>query len=139
MSGSGESRVLIDTYAWVEYFRGREEGRRARSYIESDAEVITPTIVLAELSDLYRRSGKVEIWEKERRNTVEVLSRIVPLSPDSADEAGRIKMEMREKRSNFPLADGMILAITREIGGKVITGDGHIRSLPEAIDLKRSS
>ncbi len=137
MPSSEESRVLIDTYAWVEYFRGTEEGKLAREFIESDRQVMTPTIALAELSDKYRRSGKRDVWEGERRHMVEVLSAIVPLSPDSADEAGAIKTEMRREKPDFPLADGMILAIARERGAKVLTGDRHIRDLPEAISLKK--
>ena len=136
MQGSEGSRVLIDTYAWVEYFRGTEEGELARRYIESDREVLTPTIVLAELSDKYRRSGKAEVWQTERRQAVEILSRIVGLSADSADEAGAIKTEMRRKQRDFPLADGTILAIARERGARVLTGDRHLRTLPEVIDLK---
>ncbi len=136
MQGSEETKVLIDTYAWVEYFRGTEEGGIARRYIESDREVMTPTIALAELSDKYRRSGKTQVWESERRHMVEVLSAIVPLSPDSSDQAGAVKTEMRNVQPDFPLADGMILAIARERGAKVLTGDRHIRDLPDAINLK---
>lgn len=138
MSGSGESNVLIDTYAWIEYFRGTKEGELAKEYIESGRKVMTPSIVLAELSDKYRRSGKERKWETERRNTVEILSKIVNLSQDSADEAGKIKKRMRKEYSDFPLADGMILAITREQEAKIITGDPHMRDLSEVIDLKRA-
>lgn len=130
------NEILLDTYAWIEYFRGSDEGREVKRYIESDVNILTPTIVLAELSDKYRREGKSEEWEEDRREIVKLRSEIVPLSSDTADEAGEIKREMREEYSDFPLTDGMILALTRENKCKVLTGDRHMRDLEEALNLK---
>lgn len=139
MQGSGESKILFDTYAWIEYFRGSKEGETVKGYVESDVAVFTPTIVIAELSDKYRRAGKDEEWEENRRRIVELRSQIVNLSLNSADTAGKIKKDMRKRHSDFPLADGMILATTREMGCTVLTGDKHIRNLDEAINLKKQS
>lgn len=136
MPSSGESRVLFDTYAWIEYFRGSQEGSTVKEYVESDMVIFTPTIVIAELSDKYRRVGKIEEWKENRRHIVELRSQMVSLSPNSADNAGKIKNDMRRRYSDFPLADGMILAIAREMECRVLTGDEHIRGLEEAIDLK---
>lgn len=136
MPGSGESEVLFDTYAWIEYFRGSEEGEIAKEYIESEAEILTPTIVLAELSDKYRRIGKGQQWTEDRREVVELRSRIVALSPGSADEAGMIKNEMRGKYGDYPLADGMIISIARGNGCEVLTGDKHMRNSEGVINLK---
>jgi len=40
---------VIDSYAWIEYFRGSEGGALARFYIEEENSA-TPTIVIAEIS-----------------------------------------------------------------------------------------
>lgn len=138
MLSSGKDKVLFDTYAWIEYFRGSEEGESVKEYIESGTEILTPTIVLAELSDKYRRTGKEEEWEENRREIVELRSRIVTLSPDSADESGAVKNEMREEYGDYPLADGMITSIVKENDCKVLTGDKHMRKSKEAINLKES-
>lgn len=100
---------------------------------------MTPTIVLAELSDKYRRAGKEKQWEENRREIVELRSRIVSLSPDSADESGAVKNEMREEYGDCPLADGMITRIAKENGCKVLTGDKHMRKSKQAINLKESA
>jgi predicted nucleic acid-binding protein len=42
-------RYVIDSYAWVEYFRASQAGEVAKEYIESD-ESATPTIVVSEIS-----------------------------------------------------------------------------------------
>lgn len=139
MPSSGRDRVLFDTYAWIEYFRGSEEGETVRKYIESKTEILTPTIVLAELSDKYRRTGKEEEWGENRREIVELRSRIVTLSPDSADEAGSVKNEMRERYGDYPLADGLIMSIAKEKECKVLTGDKHMRESEKAINLKEET
>ncbi len=139
MPSSGKDKVLFDTYAWIEYFRGSEEGETVRKYIESGTEILSPTIVLAELSDKYRRTGKEKQWEENRKEIVELRSRIVTLSPDSADEAGAVKDEMREKYGDYPLADGMILSIAQEKKCKVLTGDKHMRKSEKAINLKEET
>lgn len=137
MQNFEESKVLFDTYAWIEYFRGSDEGKSARKYIESDIDILTPTIALAELSDKYTRSEKRKEWEENRRQIVELRSDIVTLSPDSADEAGEIKSKMRKEHGDFPLADGMILSIARENECRVLTGDKHMKDLEGAIDMKK--
>ncbi|KXB07240.1 hypothetical protein AKJ51_01715 [candidate division MSBL1 archaeon SCGC-AAA382A20] len=58
------------------------------------------------------------------------------LSPASADEAGAVKNEMREKYGDYPLADGMIMSIAKERECKVLTGDKHMRKSEKAINLK---
>ncbi len=55
--------AVIDSYAWIEYFKGSEHGKRAKKYIESGY-CVTPTIVLAELSDKYHREGW-KFWEED--------------------------------------------------------------------------
>jgi len=42
-------KYVIDSYAWIEYFRGTRAGVKARRYIEEENSA-TPTILIAELS-----------------------------------------------------------------------------------------
>jgi predicted nucleic acid-binding protein len=129
------NRILLDTYAWIEYFRGSEEGRIVKELIESKSEILTPTLVIAELSDKYRRTGKGNEWEKDRMRVVKLRSAVVALNASSANEAGRTKLQMRSQYEDFPLADGMILAIAREREASILTGDRHLRNLPESMNL----
>ena len=46
--------VVLDTYAWVEYFRGSERGLVVKEFLEK-GEVVTPSITLAELARKYKR------------------------------------------------------------------------------------
>ena len=45
---------VVDTFAWIEYFNGSEQGKKAKDYIEGE-EIATPSIVIAEFTDKYQR------------------------------------------------------------------------------------
>ena len=40
---------VIDSYAWIEYFKASPEGERAKKYVEGEGSA-TPVIVVAEVS-----------------------------------------------------------------------------------------
>jgi len=50
-------KYIIDSYAWIEYFKGSEEGRVASKFIESTAPLL-PTVVVAEVYN--KLLGEVE-------------------------------------------------------------------------------
>jgi predicted nucleic acid-binding protein len=120
---------VIDTFAWIEYFGGTEKGDNAKQYIES-GEAITPTIVVAELTDKYLRE---RMNPKERLNFVRTKSTILPLDDEIAEVAGRISAERRPRVNGWGLVDSIVLATARARGLKVVTGDEHFRGLDEAV------
>ena len=50
-----EDVVIVDAYAWIEFFRGSEAGKKLFDLIEKKTELVTPTMVIAELSFKYIR------------------------------------------------------------------------------------
>ena len=134
---SEKSRVVIDTYAWIEYFRGSEEGKRAAGIIDSDKILLTPAIAIAELSDKYRRSGLSDTWEKERLPFIEIKSEIVPIDQSIADLAGKIKLEKRKQFPDFGLGDALIMATAKEFSAQLLSGDKHLKKDENAIDITK--
>lgn len=118
---------IIDTWAWVEYFRGSDIGSRAKPQIET-ANNITPTIVLAEMSQKFKQLGRTDLADKV--SFIKQKSAILPLDESTAMLAGEV-------RANVPvqgmgLVDCILLAVARLYNAKVVTGDPHFRDLPEA-------
>ena len=54
-------RVIFDTYAWIEYFKGSKQGEIVNEYLK-EHEIITPSIVLLELSYRADKEG----WDIKR-------------------------------------------------------------------------
>ncbi len=118
---------LLDTFAWVEYFRGTKKGEIVRDCIKQ-GKVFTPTIVLAELSDVYERK-KVPNWERDLAFIISKTT-IIDLNQQLAIEAGKTKREIRKKyKTKFGLADAIILATARKMNAKVVTGDTHFEKI----------
>jgi predicted nucleic acid-binding protein len=100
------SKYIIDSYAWIEYFRASKSGEFAKIYIESK-DSTTPTIVVSEISR--KLAKEIELGNKtaqgriERIDFIRAKSQIVDLDFELAVEAGRIDVEMKktEKVGDF--------------------------------------
>jgi predicted nucleic acid-binding protein len=122
-------RLVVDSWAWVEYLRGSETGKRVDSRLGSSVELWTSVVSITEVVSKYRREG---ISEQPAVEAISSLSRFGVPSRDDAIEAGRIHVEVRAKSANFGLADSFVLQLARKVGGKVLTGDPDFQALREA-------
>ena len=121
------SKYVLDSHAWIEYFRGTKSGEKVKSFLENH-KCFTPMIVLAELSDKYTKE-KHDFFEKDLE-FIFSNSVILELSKEIAVNAGKIKNIVKQKyKNNFGLADAIILASARKIKAKTVTGDHHFKSL----------
>ena len=120
---------IIDSYAWVEYFRGTKEGAAAKEYIEKKSNA-TCSITIAELAEKYKREGKD--FSKDYEFMIS-KSEIIDLSGDIALAAGEINFENKKKIKNWGMSDAIILATARIFNAKVVTGDEHFRNLNEVM------
>jgi predicted nucleic acid-binding protein len=106
---------------------------KARPFIES-SRGITPTIVIAELSEKYRREKLAFV---EDLDFIISKTRVVPLDTEIARKAGTVNHERKRKVPRWGLADSIVLATAREHKARIVTGDEHFRDLAdEAIVIK---
>lgn len=120
---------VIDSYAWVEYFRGTEEGAAAKEYIEQKSNA-TCSITIAELAEKYKKENKDFSEDYE---FIVSKSEIIDLSSDIALAAGEINFDNKKKIKNWGMSDSIILATARMSNAKVVTGDEHFRNLNEVM------
>lgn len=120
------ANVVVDSYAWVEYAEGSEEGKRGREYIEGDTALFTPAIVVAELSDRSTRTGRRTDWTERLYPFIRRYTTVVPLDAAIAHRSGQAKWEMRESSPEAGLADAIVLATAREHDARVLTGDPDV-------------
>ncbi len=121
---------VIDSYAWIEYFRGTPAGKAASKYIETNSSG-TSTLTLAELREKYLR----ERWDffEDDLNFMTTRSTVVTVDRSIALLAGEINHERKQVRKDWGMADSIILATARNGAAKVVTGDNHFEGLPDAI------
>ena len=116
---------VIDSYAWIEYFKGSKQGEAASRFIESE-KAATSVISIAELSEKYLKEKKDF---QERLIFMIFKTKIINLTSDIALEAGKLNFENKKKIKDFGMADAIILATAKLVNGKVVTGDEHFINL----------
>jgi len=130
---------IIDTYAWIEYFKASQMGKTAKEYIESDHSA-TPTIVISEISRKLRKD--VELGNETREGRLQRLefiratSRIVDLDFEIAADAGKINEDLKVEAKGWGLADSIVLCTARNLSGKVVMVDELFRYLGDVIFIK---
>ncbi len=124
--------MMLDSFAWVEYFMGTKKGEKVKEIVESDAQIYTSPIIIAEIySKSLRTDGKAE----ERGDFIVKRCAIIPIDEEIAVEAAKIHAEAKERMEDFGLADALVLASARNRDIKVLTGDPHFISFSDAIML----
>ena len=118
--------LVLDSFAWVEYFKGQPAGRAVDRVLRS-SRCGTPILVLAELSDKYHRERQPGVGQA--LDFVELRTTILPMTRPIAERAGKTKVDRRATVPDFPLADAVILETAREYGSDVLTGDPHFRGV----------
>lgn len=122
------TKVVVDSWAWIELFNGSASGRKVDAVISRSSEVWTSVVSLAEIVSKYRRKRMDDSLPME---TLSSLSKIGIPSRNDAIAAGRIHAEVRMESPNFGLADSFVLQLARGLGAKVLTGDPDFRGLKE--------
>ena len=119
--------VLIDSWAWIEYWKGGKYSEAAAKYIEGEDQAIASAINLAEIYHWILRSYDQKTAERKRA-TLEKRCFVIPVDKAIAIEAAKIK-----KGQGLALVDSIVLATARLSGAKVVTGDEDFKELAEAI------
>jgi predicted nucleic acid-binding protein len=124
---SENSSYLFDTYAWIEYFIGSDEGSIVKRLLDSE-NVSTSIISLAELSDKYFREKLFDEWQ-ERYDFIINKSTVLPISLENAKKVGQKKWELRNKGESLGLADSLIIQTAEENNLIIVTGDPHFKTI----------
>lgn len=126
------SSILIDSYAWIEFFLGSPKGKKVKDTLDR-GDCSTPLIVIAELAAKYASQAPTQ-WSS-RLEFIQEKTEILPLTLEIASEAGRTRQKMREERDRFGLADAIIYETAKFFDHSILTGDPHFKGLPRVIFL----
>jgi len=123
------SKLVVDSWAWVEYFGGSAIGKKVEAAFSEVDEIWTSAVSIAEIVSKYRRKN---MDESRAIEALYSLSRIGSPNREDAREAGRIHAELKAKLPSFGLADSFVLQLARKLGARVLTGDPDFRGIKEA-------
>jgi len=129
-------RLIVDSYAWIEFLLAGPKGLQVRRYLEEPNDLICPDIVLAEVARRLARDEPDHRTIGGHLRSITALSTVRGIDPDVALESVNadilLRQHSRGRRLSLPsFADAIILAFERHLGAKVLTGDRHFLGLPE--------
>lgn len=131
---------IIDTSAWIEFFRGSNEGKLVRDFIlevQNELTVCyTPTIVIAELKKKYVDFGYSSERFVDDLDKIKYLSSINHISEEVAIEGGKLRGQSEE--SDISIIDCILLAMAKvNSNSKVLSKDSHIKDKEEGIYIDK--
>jgi len=89
-------------------------------------------VTLAEVLSKFIRNHKDPILALK---AIEDNSALETVDTELAKLAGELHAEQRKKIRDFGLADAFVLATARKKSAKILTGDPHFETIPEAIPV----
>lgn len=100
--------------------------------------VYTPDTVLAEVARKFVREGidvdTVNEWLSEIVGASSIICLDIKLAIDAAQCSIELEANARKSKLNHPsLFDAILLAVSKSLDSKVLTGDQHFKDLPETL------
>ncbi len=135
----GSRTIVVDSYAWIEYFLGSDKGKTVLEELRRAELTITPSVVLAELAHKYFREGMDADSVGERVNFIRSVSIIRELDDSvilGLKEAYSVLLDNARRqgvRGKPALNDAIVLSTSLIVDGFVITGDRHFKGLDRVI------
>ena len=122
--------VLIDSWAWIEYFKGSKAGEQVKKLIEdSEERAVISAITIAEVYGWILRSYDEEVAE-EKRAAMRERAFVYDVDDDTAVEAAKIKHQKK-----WGLGDAIVYATAKKSEATIVTGDPHFKNLEQVVFL----
>jgi predicted nucleic acid-binding protein len=123
---SASETYLVDSSGWLEYLTEDSKAAAFGNYLEGDASVIVPSLVLYEV---YRHLAKLRGRTIADRFVAQALHRrVVPLDETIAIAAANASLDHR-----LSATDAIVYATARVCQAQLVTANTHFRGLPGII------
>lgn len=116
---------IVDSYAWIEYFKATAKGTKARRIIEKEEnQLFTLDVCLAEIKFWTLQEG---VDFQRINKIIRANSSVVESNSKDWTDAAQIKFEKRKKYKNFGLVDALLMVKQKQLNAIVLTGDKHFK------------
>lgn len=124
--------VLIDSWAWIEFFQGSDAGAVVMGYLDDDQELIISAI---NLSEVYRWILHIydERIAEEKTAAMKERCLLIDVDEEIAVDAARIKHRLK-----WGLGGSIVYATARREAASVLTGDSDFKGQNDVIFLNKT-
>lgn len=124
--------MLIDSWAWIEYFRASPNGQKVREAL-SNSEIYTSVLSLAEIADWCVRN------HLEPQNYIPAVlhySSMLQIDEQTAEAAGRLVSRLRKISAGIGMVDTILYTQALENKMNILTGDPHFKKLEHVLFIE---
>jgi predicted nucleic acid-binding protein len=123
---SVSEQFVVDSSGWLEYLTEDSKAAAFGLYLEGEAEVLVPSIVIFEVyKHLAKQRGKALA---ERFVSQTLQRKVISLDETIVLAAANLSLDHR-----LTMRDAIVYATARVCQAKLVTGDLHFRGLPGVI------
>jgi len=128
-------KFVLDSYAWVEYSLGSTMGKFV-DFLLKNTSCITPSIVIAELSDKFHREKNLKEWQilfKFIKHKTEIISLDAMLAHQSGECKNFLRGQQQSSEKKVGLADAIIYQTSISQDSRLVTRDEHFEATKEVV------
>lgn len=124
-------KILIDTSAWIEFFRGHNSPLIDKiESILDNANVFVPKAVIAELIQGAKSEKEIKVIEEFL-----TVFNIIDSMPDTWIKAGRLSFNLKKKGLTINLMDCYLTVLAQEYGCSILTLDKHFNDIKRFVSI----
>ncbi len=118
--------MILDSWAWVEYFLGSPSGKKVRQFILGK-DLCCSVLSIAEVADWCVRNG---LDSRKYLETITALATVLVFDSEMAEKAGNSLAGLKRNSPGIGMVDAIIYAQALSAGLLLVTGDRHFEGLP---------
>lgn len=131
MATRDSGSVLVDTSAWIDFFRKNEPCYSLVDKLLSSGRVCCTGLILAELMQGAKSDKEISVI----REFLSVFSFLVE-STATWDRAGSLAFALRKKGKTVGLSDCLLAVLANESDAEILTLDTHFSIIKEALTIR---
>jgi predicted nucleic acid-binding protein len=131
MEISALDKILVDTSAWIEFFRKKEPWHNAISGLMDDKRICCSGIILAELIQGAKAEKEMDVL-RDFRHVFEFLDESV----DLWQAAGELSNTLQRKGKSVGLSDCYLAVSAKARKVKILTLDKHFDIIKSAFGIE---
>ncbi|MFA6888106.1 MAG: PIN domain-containing protein [Candidatus Woesearchaeota archaeon] len=125
-------KLVVDSSAWIEYFKNVERGILIKKYLDTH-EIATTALCVAEITAKFLRE---DLPVEAALDLIRARGTIISVDYALGEQAGKMYVELRKKKPKISLSDTITICTAKNNNAKVLAYDNDFTVIPEAIVLK---
>lgn len=119
--------ILLDTWTWIEVFRGTKLGEKAIEIITKEPIVYTSMISIAEIAQWAKRNN---LDSDTILNRLDGKTSFIEVNYEILKRSGERHAELRQTQKTIGMIDSIVYTSALIHGMTVLTGDSDFEGLP---------